>query len=128
MLIVFRDSLPIVVDFTQDAALGTFSGKAISRLLAFLNDRTGFHTNTMAMIIDIANDYKKILDLPDTPEADLHTFRITRVAEDIAKALYLKLLVGLLPPHPRPRPAPAPRANGPQTCSLSSRSGLARRV
>ena len=101
MLIVFRNSLPIIVDFTQDAALGTFSGKAISRLLAFLNDRTGYHTNTVAMIIDIAKDYKKILDFPDTPEAELPTFRVTRLEEDMAKALYLKLLVGLLPPHPR---------------------------
>ena len=63
----------------------------------FLNDRTRYHTNTVAMIIDITKNYEKILDLPDTPEADLPTFRITRLAEDIAKALYLKLLVGLIP-------------------------------
>ena len=98
---MFRESLPLVVEFNQDAAQKTFSGETKSHLLAFLSDRAGYHADDVAMIIDIAKDHKRILEFSDTPKAELPTFRVTRLEEDMAKALYLKLLVGLLPPHPR---------------------------
>ena len=101
MLIVFRDLLPIVVEFNQDATQKTFSGETMSHLLAFPRDRAGYHADDVAMILDITKDHKRILEFSDTPEAELPTFRVTRLEEDMAKALYLKLLVGLLPPHPR---------------------------
>ena len=100
MLIVFRDLLPIVVEFNQDATQKTFSQETISHLLAFLSDRAGYHANGAAMIVDITKDHKRILEFSDTPEAELPTFRVIRLEEDMTKALYLKLLIGLLPPHP----------------------------
>ena len=98
---MFRDLLPIVVEFNQDAAQKTFSQETISHLLAFLSDRAGYHADDVAMIIDIAKDHKRILEFSGILETKLPSFRVIRLEEDMAKAPYLKLLVGLMPPHPR---------------------------
>merc|ERR1712080_175935 len=98
---VTGNSLPLVVDFSQDTAQKIFSGEIKSHLLLFMSAAAEDHAAKVEIARGIAKDYKgqmlfvtintdeedhkRIMEFFGMDESELPSMRIIRLEEDMAK-------------------------------------------
>merc|ERR1712080_237777 len=98
---VTGNSLPLVVDFSQDTAQKIFSGEIKSHLLLFMSAAAEDHAAKVEMARGIAKDYKgqmlfvtintdeedhkRIMEFFGMEESELPSMRIIKLEEDMSK-------------------------------------------
>merc|ERR1712147_544927 len=98
---VAGNSLPLVVDFSQDTAQKIFSGDIKSHLLLFMSGAAGDHAAKVEIARGISKDYKgqmlfvtintdeedhkRIMEFFGMEESELPSMRIIKLEEDMSK-------------------------------------------